>query len=41
MLSTSEMAVRQRPQMPLMVWQIFLCPGLACPGFAALPSWGK
>jgi len=28
MLRTSEMAVRQRSQMPLVVWQISLCPGL-------------
>lgn len=41
MLRTSEMAVRQRSQMPLMVRQISLCPGLASPGLAALPSWGK
>jgi len=41
MLRASEMAVRQRSQMPLMVRQISLCPGLACPGLAALPSWGK
>ena len=30
MLCASEMAVRQRLQMPLMVRQISLCPGLAC-----------
>jgi hypothetical protein len=41
MLRASEMAVRQRSQMPLMVRQISLCPGLACPGLAALPSWGS
>lgn len=41
MLRTSGMAVRERSQMPLMVWQISLCPGLACPGLAAAPSWGK
>jgi hypothetical protein len=32
MLRASEVAVRQRSQMPLMVRQISLCPGLACPG---------
>jgi len=41
MLRASEMAVRQRSQMPLMVRQISLCPGLACPGLAALPSRGE
>ena len=40
MLRASEMAVRQRSQMPLMVRQISLCPGLACPGLAALPFLG-
>ncbi len=32
MLRASEMAVRQRPQMPLMVWQILLVPGICVPG---------
>ena len=32
MLRTSEMAVRQRPQIPLMVWQISFVPGISVPG---------
>src|SRR5689334_13122980 len=41
MLRASVMAVRRRSRMPLMVRQVCLCPGLACPGLAALPSWGS